>query len=244
MTNYKGFECPAGFYCPAGTSDYTTTPCPEGTFSDRRDLHNYMHCSPCPKGFYCDAGSTTSIGITDCPENSYCPTGTMSSAIPSCPAGSYSPYTKSMSLEDCLTCPPGSYCLSGSSPATCDAGYYCPEGTKTATQFPCSPGYYSELTGAHSVMTCKHCGVNYECPDYAMTTPTQCVDGYYNDATTTAIRCEICPAGYYCEQAASDPSLTPHPSPCMPGYYSDDGASECSYCEVGYYCPLQATTME
>jgi hypothetical protein len=244
MTNYKGFECPAGFYCPAGTSDYTATPCPEGTFSDRRDLHNYMHCSPCPKGFYCAAGSTTSIGITDCPENSYCPTGTMSSAIPSCPAGSYSPYTKSMSLEDCLTCPPGSYCLSGSSPATCDAGYYCPEGTKTATQFPCSPGYFGDRTGAHSVMTCKHCRVNYECPDYAMTAPTQCVDGYYNDATTTAIRCEICPAGYYCEQAALDPSLTPHPSPCMPGYYSDEGASECSYCEVGYYCPLQATTME
>ena len=67
MTNYKGFECPAGYYCPAGTSDYTTTPCPEGTFSDRRDLHNYMHCNPCPKGFYCDAGATSSIGITECP---------------------------------------------------------------------------------------------------------------------------------------------------------------------------------
>ena len=113
MTNYKGFECPVGHYCPHGTSDYTSTPCPEGTFTDRTDLHNVVHCSPCPKGFHCAAGSTSSTGITECEQNKYCPTGTQASAVPLCPAGSYAPYTMSMSLEDCLICPPGKYCLAG-----------------------------------------------------------------------------------------------------------------------------------
>ena len=56
-----------------------------------------------------------------------------------------------------------------------------------------------------------------ECPTYAMTSPTKCTDGFYNDASTTSAKCATCPAGYYCTQDDADPavaSLTPHPKPC------------------------------
>ena len=150
----------------------------------------------------CGSGSTTqNAGIEDCPVDHYCPPGTKTSLIANhaCPAGYYAPWTNSMSLEDCIICPPGKYCLAGAGEATCDQGYYCPEGTQTATQFPCSPGYYNDATGAHSVMACKHCGINNECPDFAMTSPTQCTNGFYNDASTSATNCATCPAGFYCE---------------------------------------------
>merc|ERR1719232_75018 len=217
MTNYLGFPCAAGHYCPAGTATATQFPCPEGTFSDRADLHDKLHCDVCPKGFHCAAGTTTKNSqIIECPQNKYCPPGTMTSAIPLCPAGYYAPHTRSMSLEDCFKCRPGSYCLEGASPVTCDAGFYCPAGTKTATEFPCPGGYYNDQTGQHSVMACKQCGINNKCPDYAITgtpviAPTQCTDGFYNDASTTATVCQSCPAGYFCVQALTNPSQSPHP---------------------------------
>lgn len=40
MTNYKGYPCKAGYYCPAGSTKENPNPCPAGTYSDRRDLHN------------------------------------------------------------------------------------------------------------------------------------------------------------------------------------------------------------
>ena len=145
MTNYKGFECSPGHYCPAGTTTSTEFPCPEGTFSDRTDLHNMLHCDTCPKGFHCAAGTTTmNSQIIECIVNQYCPPGTKTSAIPECPAGYYSPFTRSMSIEGCLICPPGSYCLQGAGKTTCPVGHYCPEGTSTATQYPCGRGYYND----------------------------------------------------------------------------------------------------
>ena len=38
MVSYKGYFCQVGYVCPAGSSSATAVPCPEGTFSDRRDL--------------------------------------------------------------------------------------------------------------------------------------------------------------------------------------------------------------
>jgi hypothetical protein len=155
MTSYEGFYCNAGYVCPGGSSSATATPCPEGTFSDTRGLHDVTHCDLCPKGFYCPEGST-SAEVTDCPENYYCPPGTRSEisandgTILPCPAGTYSPYLNSHSVEDCLPCPPGSYCLAGAGASTCDDGYYCPEGTTVANQYPCPAGFYGAGTGLFS----------------------------------------------------------------------------------------------
>lgn len=46
--------CPAGYYCVAGTSDYTKTPCPEGTYSASRGASDFLlDCKTCPAGAIC-----------------------------------------------------------------------------------------------------------------------------------------------------------------------------------------------
>lgn len=68
MTTYKGFFCEAGYVCPAASESATEVACPEGTFSDRRDLHDTKHCDLCPKGWSCSAASTSDNGlIVACP---------------------------------------------------------------------------------------------------------------------------------------------------------------------------------
>ena len=44
-------ECPAGYYCPVGT----TYPegCPVGTYSEVTGLSDVSECLPCPPGRYC-----------------------------------------------------------------------------------------------------------------------------------------------------------------------------------------------
>ena len=76
MTSYKGFHCTEGFVCPAGSTSNIAVPCPAGTFSDRRRLHNTLDCELCPKGFTCAQASSTAVGITECPANHYCGYGT------------------------------------------------------------------------------------------------------------------------------------------------------------------------
>jgi len=113
MTNYKGNHCSAGYYCPAGSTSSTEKPCPEGTFSDSRDIFDASQCLNCPRGFKCEEASTSSTGIHPCPEHQYCPLRTKFSETYNCTAGTYAPYEKSKSLEDCIECPFGSYCISG-----------------------------------------------------------------------------------------------------------------------------------
>jgi hypothetical protein len=80
----------------------------------------------------------------ECTMHHYCPDGTKSSAIPKCPAGTYAPYYRSLSVEDCLPCPPGKFCNEGAGPADCPMGYYCPEGTENQYKYPCPAGYYND----------------------------------------------------------------------------------------------------
>lgn len=141
MTNYLGYHCAVGHYCPAGSTMANEFPCPAGTYTDRTDAHDVRHCLPCPRGYTCAAGSTTNNGnMVECEVGEFCELGSApaTSAI-ECPAGTYSPYTRAMSEQDCLPCTPGNYCLKAASgeEVTCPAGYYCPLGTQSATQYPC-----------------------------------------------------------------------------------------------------------
>lgn len=126
MVNYKGFYCKAGYYCPAGSTKEGQEPCPPGTYSDRRDLHDPLDCTACPRGYKCAAGSTSKTAI-DCPANHYCQVGTKSGPSPTtsysiyaathfiekqCPAG-YKSAINAKSLEDCVKCDYGTYCLAG-----------------------------------------------------------------------------------------------------------------------------------
>lgn len=112
MVTYKGYHCSPGHYCPAGSTSPTQEKCPEGTYSDSYEIFDASQCLICPAGLKCALASTSSNGMMiDCPKNQYCPPGTQVSKINYCPPGSYAPYTNSKSLDDCIPCPYGFYCL-------------------------------------------------------------------------------------------------------------------------------------
>ena len=82
-------------------------------------------CSPCSAGFYCQ-----NPGLSQ-------PTGP-------CQPGFYCPGNETISLPDPpnFLCPPGSYCLEGSSqPVGCPAGESQPDAGKWFCT-PCPAGYY------------------------------------------------------------------------------------------------------
>ncbi len=142
MVTYKGYHCSPGYYCPAGSISPTQQKCPEGTYSDSYEIFDASQCLICPAGFKCSEASTSFTGMTACQKNEYCPPGTPASKTNKCPAGTYAPYTNSKSMDDCIPCPYGYYCLSGEDPADCPKGFYCPKSTKLATQFPCPAGFF------------------------------------------------------------------------------------------------------
>ena len=55
--SYRGVDipetCPAGSYCPLGTSNDNEYLCPAGTFSNTTGLWNETQCTPCTPGYYC-----------------------------------------------------------------------------------------------------------------------------------------------------------------------------------------------
>jgi hypothetical protein len=95
-------HCPAGTYCPIGSSIPSTYPpgyyCPDG-----------INVLPCPPGSYCPDGTSNPI---DCPIGTYCPSEKTTIPIP-CPSGNYCP---GPTIE--LPCPSGYYCPSGTSKIT------------------------------------------------------------------------------------------------------------------------------
>jgi hypothetical protein len=48
-----GALCPEGYYCPQGTSDYTLSPCNNGTFGNYSGMQAAGDCLPCTPGFAC-----------------------------------------------------------------------------------------------------------------------------------------------------------------------------------------------
>ncbi len=98
--------CPAGYFCPEGTGDYSLNFCPKGTFSNQERATDISYCIPCPPGYLCEAtgltapqsaceaGTTCSytgtspnftLVVAQCTANHYCPIGSYNELI--CPAG-------------------------------------------------------------------------------------------------------------------------------------------------------------
>ncbi|CDW74382.1 cast multi-domain protein [Stylonychia lemnae] len=236
MTNYKGYHCQPGYYCPAGSVSPTDHPCPEGTYSDSHEIFDQSQCLSCPRGFKCGQAAYTNSNFTNCPRNEYCPLRTRASDTYLCPAGSYAPYLNSKSLDDCIVCPFGYYCLSGKDPVICPEGNYCPNGTQFDKQYPCPAGSYLDYTGGKVLGECKPCGLGNYCPEGSIR-PILCEPGYYNDFSNEAKTCKKCDPGRYCplDGTISQPL-------CIEGKYSGIQATKCTYCEVGHYCPNKGTT--
>ena len=80
-----------------------------------------------------------------------------------------------------LTLLPGKYCNGTTvTPASCPTGHFCPNGTKFATQHPCRPGTYNNVTDQTSESACKLCDPGKYCEGYARVYPNgYCDEGFF-----------------------------------------------------------------
>lgn len=70
---------------------------------------------------------------TECPNGSYCPTGTP--APVQCLKGTYQPSKRKTRVEDCVGCDPGKFCSERGLSAVsgdCKAGYFCKGSANTS----------------------------------------------------------------------------------------------------------------
>ena len=100
----------------------------------------------------------------------YCPNGTVAPDQYACPDGSYSNRTDLYSADQCLSCPPGWYCVSGTGgyssaygPQPCRWGHYCPEQTSNAERYPCPQGTYSNQSNLYAASQCDVCPAGSYC---------------------------------------------------------------------------------
>jgi hypothetical protein len=247
--------CPVGYYCDSGSNQGTKVPtaCPEYTIRTTTGATSLADCISCPAGSYCPLPTNKDTSRQfSCPVGQYCTLGVNSTE---CPIGKYSDNKAGVDLSSCLDCPAGYYCpltgmsLSSKPPIPCPPGQYCVAGSSAGTN--CPAGYYSNKDYLTGSTECTTCPAGYYCPggttypiickpgQYCVrgsSSGTNCPNGYYNPfrGITISTRCIICPKGYYCAAGVETPTY------CNAGYYSLAGATSCTGCPQGYYCPDQA----
>ncbi|KAJ7305007.1 hypothetical protein JRQ81_010764, partial [Phrynocephalus forsythii] len=285
-----GDICPQGFYCPQGSS--SPVACPPGSFLSHHGGSSAQDCRPCVAGWFCSLPGQTSPKDL-CTEGWFCPEGSVSDQDPDhlcplghyCPAGSPEPkpcppgkYQDEMGQSQCKLCPAGKFCdpdlqpengkdapsKAVIKPLNCLFGYYCPLGTKSAREFPCPSGTFSNQTGLSSSEECELCPGGKFCANPGLMTPSgPCLPGYYcilNARVPNPVHDETgdqCPAGHYCPLGSSIPrpcpsgTLLPQPgkisqNACLscPGgsFCQGEGLARVSgLCHAGYYCEMAST---
>uniref|UniRef100_A0A3Q3IVN5 Uncharacterized protein n=1 Tax=Monopterus albus TaxID=43700 RepID=A0A3Q3IVN5_MONAL len=256
MSSVSGGVCPAGHYCPEGTS--VPLPCPAGYYQNKTGSKGKEDCKPCP--FECLV----------CPLGQFCGSEGLVEPSGSCAAGFLCLMGATMpNPTDNRTgslCPPGIYCLQGKRAFYCDwgssradqvmcpAGFFCPSGTPVP--LPCPAGTFSSQTGNIHQENCTVCTLGYYCQMFCshpgLSEPTgPCEAGYYCPAGSSSpnyteyqqgksARSQLCPSGHYC------PSGTGYPLPCPTGSLSISpglkGVEECPPCPSGLFCDRPALT--
>jgi hypothetical protein len=169
--------CPAGYFCPLGTSDYYQHPC-----TDRS--HYCPQGSPAPKKV--DTGYFTVVNADHmriaqqiCKLGSFCVNGVSSL----CPPGTYGG-TLGLSTSQCSgKCLPGYICPAGSvkeDQTICSAGTYSNNGIFCA---PCLPGYY--CTAGSSDPKQNPCGSDKVYCPLGSGEASSVSDGYYATGQTS-----------------------------------------------------------
>jgi hypothetical protein len=224
--DYSPRLCSAGYYCPAGSSISTQNQCPASYYCPTGSSEYGSHL--CPAGYYCVAGQYSGTQNA-CPAGYYCDAGQYSGTQNICTAGYYCPGTTSSSSRQ--VCPDGNYCPTGSSSYnSCKAGYYCPAYSSSATQNNCPPGKYCP-TGTGS--TQNNCAAGYYCPGNSSvnTGSGGCAPGYYCPVGSSSSTQNKCESGYYCPGTSGDHIVCPAGTYCP-----DQGQSNAPNCPAGYYC--------
>ena len=190
-------SCPAGYFCPAGTSSLAAVgatngkkACPKGKYGGAEGYKDENECEYCAAGYFC-----TGVGETSStPSGQSCQAGkcgfegqSTSACNQNCPAGYRCPLGSACpdavnAVNFALECGSNAqYCPAGTKAVakTVPAGHYSTGGTSTTrTGYQvCEPGYYCEL------------GVRKSCPG-----------GSYNpeQGSSSEQACLDCDAGYYC----------------------------------------------
>ena len=254
-------DCPGGHYCPLGTAEPTTYPCPVGFYRNQSAAYSFQDCTECVSGYYCDVEG---LAIPkECPAGFFCVSG---STYPQpCGLGTFSNQTKLRTSSSCIPCTAGRYCDGfGLTEPTglCDAGFYCREGAYSSAPPEglmgglCTQGGYCPA-GAKTVEACP---LGYYSPRQGAKSELDCVPcdpGYYCAGTGSAASDSPCSAGYYCTGGASVGTQFD----VQPGYYSKAGAfkqepcprgtyqpasnsESCLDCPQGYYCNTTGLTNE
>ncbi|KAM7082943.1 uncharacterized protein J5F26_014046 [Ciconia maguari] len=265
VNDEAGDLCPAGHYCPPGSSK--PEPCPTGTFLPQSGMVYRNACLPCPGGKFCQgeglasvsgtcyAGYFCDLGSTQpdhkhCPPGFYCPEGS-ESPVP-CSPGSFNSDSGKWRSTDCQLCPAGYFC-SGSgahTPELCPAGYFCLPGTNFSTEHPCPKGTFGPRTGATSESDCEPCPAGMYCSAPGLSQPSGlCYSGYHcaKGAVSPAPfkhRVESSslglPGNDICPVGHFCPSGTGYPLPCPPGSFSTivglEAEEQCQPCPAGRYC--------
>ena len=174
--------CPAGRYCPIGTSVPFT--CPSGTYSTATGLSAASQCKPCPLGFWCSAGKAIA-----------CPIDTYNHALSAddqgdctpCPSQAITLFPSAKSLADCK-CEEGYYnaddTSSGVSCKRCPLGALCEGSGAELSALRLRRGYYRSTNRSVDVRRCPDASANCtstECDGGLMSgclgEPQPCVDG-------------------------------------------------------------------
>ncbi|XP_043430333.1 neurogenic locus notch homolog protein 1-like isoform X1 [Prionailurus bengalensis] len=184
-----GGKCPAGSFCPEGSSE--PMPCPPGSFCATSGLSTPS--GPCQAGYFCAKGAVSPApedGLTGalCPPGTFCPAA--SHRPTPCPAGTFSGLAEQTMPSACQTCPRSFYCKEAGLQAPsgpCPAGYYCDSSAgpiKDFSLYPCPQGYYCPL-------------------GTAMATHHRCPVGTYGPrrGLRSIAECQLCPAGKFCALA-------------------------------------------
>ncbi|XP_077422977.1 uncharacterized protein LOC144052618 isoform X3 [Vanacampus margaritifer] len=254
-----GGRCPAGSYCPEGTS--TMVACPAGTFSSIEGATSADDCQLCLPGHYCaQAGLSSPSG--PCKSGFYCTEGSITATpLVNITGGGVSLFPGESTLGQFhgAVCPAGHYCVEGSmkpspcppgtfqgkvgaeSEADCEACYpgsYCPSWAQTSVDLLCPSGWFCPLGSVSGHQPGCQCPPGHACP-YGSAKPSICGPGAFQSSSEQSA-CNSCPPGFYCAEASSVPS------PCPMGTFapSPGGTSlnDCTPCPRGAFCNSTALT--
>lgn len=218
-----GEKCPAGKYCPKGSSSAISCPtgaicpagspypqlCPVGTYNDLPDKSAPAECLMCLQHKACPSRGMTSVLAQNCADGFTCAVGGPAKVVSATPTAA----------QEGGLCPVGKFCsrVLGGGPTDCPVGTYNPNEGAGACIF-CPPGQLCETTG--------------------MQVPLECPLGYYCPGqSAVVVNAKIpCPAGTY--GAIKNAGVVTECTPCTVGNWCAGVAAVPAPCTAGYFCPI------